>query len=647
MKRLCIYLTYDSQKIVDGYIGYMLRELKCCVQYLVVVCNQTDVIKGKDMLETYADDIFYRENVGYDAGGFKDALCHMIGWDRTLQYDELLLVNDSMFGPFRPMSEMFEEMNQRNVDFWGMTIHGESESRTEGHIPEHIQSYFLAIGSDMLHDPLFRAYWEEMPYYTSFDETVKQHEVRFTKHFAELGYRYDSLADTRTNDSSNIANNYIQYAMIPYELISKRNFSFLKKKQLALDTLHCQTQENLRQALDYIDKKTDYDVDLIWENIIRTLNMTDLQRSLHLQYILDSDNRKRTIQEKKVLFLVFVQYKEAAESVIEYLGSITEKYLVRVLTGDAGCAAEYEKRGILCEKTDKIDMQRLGRDASGYDFVCMLHDTDMSSEKRFSCIGKSYFYNIWENLVKGPEHIEEILYLFEQKPRLGFLAAPKPNFGEAFGEYGKGWNDMYEAVRHLTEDLGLNCRLSRDKEPFRITNDVWIRGDVLKKLSGLSAADLPCLPYLWIYLAQDAGYFAGIVESADYASMNEVNMQHYLEQMTLIVRSQFGEFENFFGMERQLEYGKLREFCSRYDRIFVYGVGGIAKKYADLIPEIESFLVSDGQGRQQAWNGMPVKCLSEISATDETGIVLCLNRENQEQVIPLLKERGFEHYFCV
>ena len=47
---------------------------------------------------------------------------------------------------------------------------------------------------------------------------------------------------------------------------------------VCLDT---QTQENLRLAVDYIDRETDYDADLIWENIIRTLNMADLQRSLH------------------------------------------------------------------------------------------------------------------------------------------------------------------------------------------------------------------------------------------------------------------------------------------------------------------------------------------------------------------------------
>ena len=39
MKRLCIYVTYDAENIIDDYIGYMMRELRKVVECLVVVCN--------------------------------------------------------------------------------------------------------------------------------------------------------------------------------------------------------------------------------------------------------------------------------------------------------------------------------------------------------------------------------------------------------------------------------------------------------------------------------------------------------------------------------------------------------------------------------------------------------------------------------
>ena len=118
MKRICIYLTFDSQKIVDRYIGYMLKELKTCVDYLAVVCNEDNVVQGKNVLQQYANVIFYRENIGLDAGGFKDALTKFIGWKKILEYDELVLVNDSLFGPFSSMKNIFYIMEKVPVG-WG------------------------------------------------------------------------------------------------------------------------------------------------------------------------------------------------------------------------------------------------------------------------------------------------------------------------------------------------------------------------------------------------------------------------------------------------------------------------------------------------------------------------------------------------
>ena len=51
MKRLCIYLTYDKQGIVDSYIEYMLRELKTISDRLIVVCNQPQIVSGEHFLK--------------------------------------------------------------------------------------------------------------------------------------------------------------------------------------------------------------------------------------------------------------------------------------------------------------------------------------------------------------------------------------------------------------------------------------------------------------------------------------------------------------------------------------------------------------------------------------------------------------------
>ena len=169
----------------------------------------------------------------------------------------------------------------------------------------------------------------------------------------------------------------------------------------------------------------------------------------------------------------------------------------------------------------------------------------------------------------------------------------------------------------------------------------------MKKLKRLKMRDYSYLPYLWSYLAQDAGYYSGIVESSRYASMNEVNLQHYLCQAASQVRRQYGEFRSFSEMTERMLWAALEDFCAKYSKILVYGAGELAKKFKGRLPNTEAYVVSDGRSRPDTLEGMPVYYLSEVKEWDDCGFVLCLNEENQRQVIPLLEEYGIEHYFCV
>lgn len=648
MKRLCIYLTYDKQGIVDDYIGYMLGEMRTCTEYIVVICNMTEVVSGMDNLRRFSDKIIYRENIGFDAGGFKEALCKYIGWDTVLEYDELVLVNDSFFGPFIPMKDVFSEMGNRNVDFWGLAKHGTYEENGNVKFFEHIQSYFLVIGYTMLHSEQFKNYWEDMPFYSAFLDVVYQHEVIFTSYFKSLGYTYDVLANTEINDSQlNFANNYIQYAKISYELIEKRNFPFLKRQPIANHTLSNQTQENLFQAIKYIDEKTNYDINLIWNNIIRTFNMADLQRNLCLQYIIAPQERK-TNKKRKTAVIVYAVYEVAIEYICEYMERLGEEWKthVWVISENEKIIRGYRKKGIKGEILQRKNSNIL-RDLEKYDFVCILHDVDMTSDMTPSYIGKSYFYSVWENLLKDQNHVLGILEKFEKESRLGILAPPQPVFADYFGEFGNRWNGYYEEIERTVKKLKLNCQISEDIPPYRIMSDLWIRGDILRRTIEQGAEYCKWVPYLWSYFAQDMGYYCGIVESVDYASMNEANLSFYLNEIIAQIKAEYGSFHNFCEMKEKLFLNGLKAFCENNTRILIYGAGYYAEKYKNILSNVEACVVSDGEKKSDYLGELPIIYLSEIEEINKCGIVLCLNKKNQEHVLPILKRLGVKECFCI
>lgn len=74
MKRLCIYVIYDKQQKINPYIEAVLKEIKKFVADIIVVCNFDRIMSGEDILHRYASKVYFRYNIGYDAGAYKDAL---------------------------------------------------------------------------------------------------------------------------------------------------------------------------------------------------------------------------------------------------------------------------------------------------------------------------------------------------------------------------------------------------------------------------------------------------------------------------------------------------------------------------------------------------------------------------------------------
>jgi rhamnosyltransferase len=644
MKRLGIYLVYDDQGIVDRYIGHFLKELRPCVSTLAVVCNMETIVRGEDILRQYADHIFLRKNIGFDAGGFKDALCSFLGWEKVREYDELVLANDSTIGPFYPMRDIFSKMDGRPLDFWGLTIHDEKLHESGFYAARHVQSFFIAVRSRMLHSAEFQDFWESMPYYSSFNSVIEEYELRFTQRFADLGYTYGSLADTAANDSEDPRGNFNQYALIPYELTKKRDFPFFKKAPIMYDLWADQSQQEFRQLVDYIDRETDYDVDLFWENAIRRFNAADLYRIFHFRYILPPFRRALS---SRTAVVVFVSCAGSFELVSPYLEGLRTSCRVAVCAGEEDLLNEYRASGYECAVLSPGDRPAFLAGYADYDFVCVIHAADLAPGAQATSIGKSHFYGIWENLLKSPEHAAAVEELFDREPRLGVLAGPSILFGPYFGGLGKGWDGRYGPVCRAAEKMDLHCRLAEDKPPYQTAENVWVRGSVLAKLSRMDPEDAPLLPDLWSYLAQDAGYYSGVVESPEFASMNEANLQWYLDRTARCVRAQYGAFETFPDMQMLLFLNSLRAFSTDHAPVYIYGVGLVAKYYEPHIPRKDGFIVSDGQPKPEEFCGYPVQYLSELQLPEGGGIILCLNEKNQREVLPLLKERGIDEIFCV
>lgn len=263
MKRLGIYLIYNCEKVVDKYIGIVLEELRKNVEYLVVVCNFDQIRSGAGYIEGKYDQIFFRDNVGYDAGAYKDALNRLITWENAYEYDELLLTNDTYMGPLYPFDEMFDAMSDSQCDFWGITRHPEGEFSNGYQYPAHIQSYFLNFKSKVFHSEAFRHFWNGYKHSDDKTETICAFELGINTFLADKGYSGKAYMDLFTFGFSDTYS-MNPYSMHPYELIKYGRIPIIKKNILFFDN---RGYINTLKALEFIDKNLDYDINIIEEYI--------------------------------------------------------------------------------------------------------------------------------------------------------------------------------------------------------------------------------------------------------------------------------------------------------------------------------------------------------------------------------------------
>lgn len=146
---------------------------------LVVVCNGKLTDDGRNKFARYGK-VIERANEGLDVYAYKAGI-EYFGWDRLETFDELIMLNHTIFGPFYPFSETFEKMKNRDLDFWGITKHAKFDYdpfglNPYGYLPEHIQSHFMVYRKRMICKKEFQEYWDNFRPVNNYRDSVCYHE---------------------------------------------------------------------------------------------------------------------------------------------------------------------------------------------------------------------------------------------------------------------------------------------------------------------------------------------------------------------------------------------------------------------------------------------------------------------------------------
>ena len=126
--------------------------------------------------------VLRRVNVGYDFGSWASVLAAFPG---VAAASRVLLVNDSLIGPFAPLGPILADFEACAAPVWGL-------SGSLQHRP-HVQSFFVGYKDGMLGHPAMRRFWSDVRVESRKAKIVRFNELGLSEALDEAGIGWETM----------------------------------------------------------------------------------------------------------------------------------------------------------------------------------------------------------------------------------------------------------------------------------------------------------------------------------------------------------------------------------------------------------------------------------------------------------------------
>ncbi len=527
-KTAAIFAFYDEDGIVDDYITHLLKSMREVISYQYVVVNGFLSPEGEKKLLEVCDEIIYRENQGFDISGYKHVIIDK--YEELKAFDSVLLYNQTVFGPFNSLKKVFSQMEKRKLDFWGLTKfpymkEAPTWAELEDGIPEHLQSYFLVINKRMFCSEDFISFMQNLPVINSYYDAVSKFEMRFTEHFEKLNYKSDSFIPIQAFDK------VYEYPLMnkPVELIEKYKCPLAKRKSFVIDRNDMVTSYYgyaSQELYDYIKTKTNYDFNMIKQNLLRTADYRSFLYSLTPCF---TTKRAKNESLEDTILIVYVKNNLEIDTLKERLNSFKNKENIIVLCSDNKLKANFsEYTTSVCKDSYDFIFSRGYKIIKEYKYIAYI--TNAVNEIYDDIYDISSIDNAYKTLLS----IAQNKKILENNDDYGLLLQ-YPSYKGANFTRGIKFKNIISEVEEIIKELKLNIPLNKKSYPLFCESGMFFaKVEILEKAKGKSLkkyeevfdkSNITLKEILLPLLAQSSGYFTGYVFKEGYNYSDLLNME--------------------------------------------------------------------------------------------------------------------------
>ena len=183
--RTAVVASYFGNGRISDSLLYLLRGLREVVDNIVYVADcpvLPDEIAKLDGIVAVAK---FGRHGQYDFGSYRRGLeiARAEGFLGPDVADELVVMNDSNYGPVYPFADSFSKMSAVDCDFWGYTGYD-----AFGNV--HISSYFYLFRRRVIDSSVLDGFLALIDGPIERDKVIMKFEFRLTKHLENAGFKW-------------------------------------------------------------------------------------------------------------------------------------------------------------------------------------------------------------------------------------------------------------------------------------------------------------------------------------------------------------------------------------------------------------------------------------------------------------------------
>lgn len=183
-RRLAVYAAWDGNGYVDKADLYYIRALKEVADNVIYVCDNGLVAGEAEKLSREVCCILAASHGEYDFGSYKRGFAYAQNYGLLDGVEELIFCNDSCYAPVHPFKPVFDEMQGKKCDFWGITENTE--------FSRHIQSYFMVFRPQVFQSKVFNQFITGITAQKTVQDVIENYEVGLSETLINAQYTYKS-----------------------------------------------------------------------------------------------------------------------------------------------------------------------------------------------------------------------------------------------------------------------------------------------------------------------------------------------------------------------------------------------------------------------------------------------------------------------